>query len=169
MPKKLVATWQNKFNKQGLAQTTPDSSSNALGPHQQRALEHLHSRFFAADLGNKHGKPRLTSASQIVSPKASLTDVVKVLTRHRQCLIEQDGRWQRIVREDFSSPIARMWLFGIITSIELDMKWHIQNQAEAGGNPRHIGPARPHKPCWWNGSAASSAVTYWIAYNWQIF
>lgn len=128
---KLVATWRKTLSKQGLAQTIPDSDSNALGPHQKRALEHLHSRFFAADLANAHDKPRLPSASQIVSPKASLIDVVKVLTRHRQCLIEQDNGWQRIVREDFSSPIARMWLFGIITSIELDMKWHIQNQAEA--------------------------------------
>ncbi|MBV5337751.1 MAG: bifunctional (p)ppGpp synthetase/guanosine-3',5'-bis(diphosphate) 3'-pyrophosphohydrolase, partial [Deltaproteobacteria bacterium] len=58
-------------------------------------------------------------------------DVVKVLTRHRQCLVEQKNGWLRIVREDFSSPIARMWLFGIITSIELDMKWHIQKLTDA--------------------------------------
>lgn len=127
---RLVATWQKTFSKQCLAQAIPETASNDLGPHQQRAIEHLHSRFFAADLGKAHGKPRLPSASQIVSPNASLIDVVKVLTRHRQCLIEQDNGWKRIVREDFSSPIARMWLFGIITSIELDMKWHIQNQAD---------------------------------------
>lgn len=128
---KLIANWQRTFSKQGLIQATPDTDSGALGPHQQRAHEHLLRRFFAADLGNPHGEPRLPSASQIVQPEASLIDVVKVLTRHRQCLIDQENGWLRIVREDFSSPVARMWLFGIITSIELDMKWHIRNQTDA--------------------------------------
>lgn len=138
---KLLATWQKTFSKQGLAHADPDAGGNSLGPYQQRALEHLYRRFLAADLGNPHGRPSHPSASQIVCPEASLIDVVKILTRRRQCLIKNEDGWLKIVREDFSSPIARMWLFGIITSIELDMKWHIQNLAD-GEWPTALSPER---------------------------
>lgn len=123
---KLLEKWQKRFSKPGIMEAEPSEGSNAFGPNQNRVLDLLKSRFLAADLGSVYVKSRLPLPSQTVSPEASFIEVVKVLTRHRQCLVKTENGWLRIVREDFSSPIARMWLFGIITSIELDMKWHIR-------------------------------------------
>lgn len=139
---KLLATWQKKYSRQGLAQADSTSSSNSLGPHQRRILEYLHGRFCAADLGNAIVQPRHAIASQVVAAEASLIDVVKVLTRHRLCIITLETGWQRIVREDFGNPVARMWLFGIISAIELDMKWHIQNLASQGDWQTALTPER---------------------------
>lgn len=126
---KLLSTWQKTFSRRGLAQIDSASAANSLGPHQRRILKHLHGRFSAADLSNAIVQPRHAMGTQVVAAEAPLIEVVKVLTRHRQCIVRQEAGWERIVREDFGNPIARMWLFGIITAIELDMKWHIQKLA----------------------------------------
>lgn len=127
---KLLANWQKRFSKPGNMGAAPSDAIKSFGPNQNRALDHLKSRFLAADLGSVYARSRPPLPSQTVSPDASFIEVVKILTRHRQCLVETENGWLRIIREDFSSPIARMWLFGIITSIELDMKWHIRQGAD---------------------------------------
>ena len=65
------------------------------------------------------------SRGQIVSGDAPLSDVIRVLTRHESCFVELLGQVEGVIsRDDINSPIVRMWLFGIITIIEMSlMRW----------------------------------------------
>jgi len=59
---------------------------------------------------------------QILAADASLDDVVSVLTRFDYCFISvMDGIGGVITRGDIEKPVVRMWLFGIITSLEMNM------------------------------------------------
>jgi hypothetical protein len=51
--------------------------------------------------------------------------VIRVLTRHESCFVELLGQVEGVIsRDDINSPIVRMWLFGIITIIEMSlMRW----------------------------------------------
>ena len=59
---------------------------------------------------------------QVLAADASLDDVVSVLTRFDHCFISvMDGIAGVITRRDIEKPVVRMWLFGIITSLEMNM------------------------------------------------
>ncbi|MEE8311306.1 MAG: HD domain-containing protein [Candidatus Binatia bacterium] len=63
---------------------------------------------------------RVFSAGQIVSGPASLSDVILVLTRHDHCFVSLLGETTGVlVRDDINNPVVRMWLFGIITIVEM--------------------------------------------------
>lgn len=62
------------------------------------------------------------AAGQVVGADASFTDVIEVLTRHDWCFVNVLGDVSGAVgRADTQKPIVRMWLFGIITLIEMKM------------------------------------------------
>jgi hypothetical protein len=86
----------------------------------------------AADL--KRGKLekclRQFRKDQVLDGDASLSEVIHVLTRHNHCFVSLLGSVAgMITRSDIQKPIVRMWLFGIITLIEMNfverirMKW----------------------------------------------
>lgn len=57
---------------------------------------------------------------QILSSESSLTDVIQMLTRHNYCFIAMcDTVFGVIDRSDIQKPVVRMWLFGMITLIEM--------------------------------------------------
>ena len=125
---RLLERWRSRLEKEQVPTNQPPRPGAGL--HQRQILAHVLARFTASDLATprtecagKHSAQR-----QHLSPEASLIDVVQVLTRHRQCLVQdKDGHHSQIDREDFDHPVARMWLFGILTSIELDMRSHIRS------------------------------------------
>ena len=60
------------------------------------------------------------SAHQLLSADASLSDVIHVLTRHDSGFVTVLGGVDAVVtRADVQKPVARMWLFAMITIIEM--------------------------------------------------
>jgi hypothetical protein len=57
---------------------------------------------------------------QVLSGESTIADLIQVLTRHAYCFITVlDSVAGVIIRDDFNKPVARMWLFGIVTIIEM--------------------------------------------------
>jgi hypothetical protein len=57
---------------------------------------------------------------QMLDAQAALPDVIEVLTRHEYGFIRAQERVGAVLsRPDIQKPIARMWLFGMITVLEL--------------------------------------------------
>ncbi|MCP3664283.1 MAG: bifunctional (p)ppGpp synthetase/guanosine-3',5'-bis(diphosphate) 3'-pyrophosphohydrolase [Gammaproteobacteria bacterium] len=62
-------------------------------------------------------------SDQVVTGNATLADVIHVLTRHEQCFVSLSGEVVGVIdRDDINKPIVRMWLFGMITMIEMGIK-----------------------------------------------
>ncbi|MFZ4478271.1 MAG: HD domain-containing protein [Rhodoferax sp.] len=74
------------------------------------------------DLSESSGPARLRPirAGQVVAADAPLPDVIEVLNRQDVCLVEAFGEPGGIIgRGDMQKPQVRMWLFGIVTLIEM--------------------------------------------------
>ncbi len=85
-----------------------------------RTLEFIMTGYCAGNIACPMKTPDIPlSENQIVSPEAPLSLVVNELTYFDTCYVRTDGRiTHRIRRNDFNSPIAKMWLFGIIIVYE---------------------------------------------------
>jgi hypothetical protein len=71
---------------------------------------------------------RELKAGQMIAWNAPLSDVVEVLTRYENCFVSRDGKVEGVItRADIQKPIARMWLFGMITVVELFLTDHIRS------------------------------------------
>ena len=58
---------------------------------------------------------------QVLDGDASLSEVIHVLTLHNHCFVSLLGSVAGIItRSDIQKPIVRMWLFGIISLIEMN-------------------------------------------------
>jgi len=65
-------------------------------------------------------KVHLFRSGQVVQVGAPLFDVVEVLCRQDYCFVEVLGEVAGVItRGDIQKPVVRMWLFGIITMIEM--------------------------------------------------
>lgn len=65
---------------------------------------------------------RAFASGQVLAADASLDDVVTVLTRFEYCFVSvMDGIAGVISRKDIEKPVVRMWLFGLITILEINM------------------------------------------------
>ena len=63
---------------------------------------------------------RLFRQDQVLESEASLTDVVQVLTRHEYCFLSMNGTVFGVIdRSDIQKPMVRMWLFGMVTLLEM--------------------------------------------------
>ncbi len=63
---------------------------------------------------------RSFKSGQVLSGESTIADLIQVLTRHSYCFITVlDSVAGIIMREDFNKPVARMWLFGIVTIVEM--------------------------------------------------
>lgn len=72
---------------------------------------------------------RAFARGQVLSAKASLNDVVQVLTRYEYCFVSiLDGVAGVISRRDIEKPVVRMWLFGIVTIMEMNASEYIRTQ-----------------------------------------
>jgi len=70
--------------------------------------------------GDEPDRRRQIGGDQVVESDASLADVIEVLTRHDYCFVGSPGNLTGMIdRSDIQKPVARMWLFGIITLLEM--------------------------------------------------
>ena len=67
------------------------------------------------------------TVDQVVSGNTALPDVVHILTRHDFCFVSLLGEVTGLIRrDDINKPMVRMWLFGMITMIEMMLVQLIQ-------------------------------------------
>jgi len=60
--------------------------------------------------------------AQVLDGDASLSEVIRVLTRYDFCFVTAMGDVSGVItRGDMQQPVVRMWLFGIITLMELEL------------------------------------------------
>ncbi len=70
---------------------------------------------------------RRFARDQVVEAKAPLTEVVQVLTRHNHCFVSSFGSVTGVAtRADIQKPVGRMWLFGMITIVEMGLTERIR-------------------------------------------
>jgi hypothetical protein len=66
---------------------------------------------------------------QVVSGEAAFSEVVEVLSRHDHCFVSLlDDIAGVVTRADIQKPIVRMWLFGVITMIEMNLTERVREQ-----------------------------------------
>ena len=83
------------------------------------------------------------SPPQVLYARATLTDVVHVLTLHEWCFVRAMGEPAGVIgRHDMQKPIVRMWLFGIITLFEQEMAHLIKALWPGDGWAEFLSPAR---------------------------
>jgi hypothetical protein len=69
------------------------------------------------------------TVDQVISGDSTLSDVVHVLTRHDFCFVTKLGEVVGVIcRDDINKPVVRMWLFGLITMIEMRIVQVIQER-----------------------------------------
>jgi len=65
---------------------------------------------------------RRFAVNQVVTGSSTLADVIHVLTRNDYCFVALLGEVVGVIcRDDINKPMVRMWLFGIITMIEMTL------------------------------------------------
>jgi hypothetical protein len=78
----------------------------------------------AADLGDGECADYLRhfTVDQVLNGTATLSDVIHVLTRHDYCFVNMLGNVSGVIRrDDINKPMVRMWLFGIVTMVEMGL------------------------------------------------
>ncbi|WP_295878505.1 HD domain-containing protein [uncultured Thiohalocapsa sp.] len=89
---------------------------------------------------------RAFAPAQVLRADASLSEVVRVLTRYDFCFVTAMGDVAGVItRGDMQSPIVRMWLFGIITLIELELGERIRSRWADGSWTRLLSEGRLKK------------------------
>lgn len=69
------------------------------------------------------------TVDQVVGGRSTLADVIHILTRHDYCFVALLGEVAGLIcRDDINKPMVRMWLFGVITMIEMGLVQLIQQQ-----------------------------------------
>jgi hypothetical protein len=78
----------------------------------------------ASDLGSGECAEsfRHFTVDQVLNGTATLSDVIHVLTRHDYCFVNMLGNVAGVIsRDDINKPMVRMWLFGIVTMVEMGL------------------------------------------------
>ncbi len=81
------------------------------------------------DLQGANPAPRIRpiKSQQVLEMDSSLSDVIKVLTRFSYCFVALSGSVVAVIsRGDIDKPIVLMWLFGMITVLEMSIMDHIK-------------------------------------------
>jgi len=72
---------------------------------------------------------RQFKVDQVVPGDAPFVDVIHVLTRRDYCFVTVLGNVAGVIcRDDINKPMVRMWLFGIVTMIEMALVQLIQEE-----------------------------------------
>ena len=83
---------------------------------------------------------------QVLRGEAPLADVIQVLTRHDFCYVSLLGQVGGVVgREHLNGPIARMWLFGLLTLAEIGLTERIRRLWPGEAWHGHLSPTRLEK------------------------
>lgn len=85
----------------------------------------------------------LPPQDQRLNERDTLSTVVHVLTRHEMaCVMAHEQVVGQITRSELEKPIGRMWLFGMLTLIEMDFTARIRHRWPIGGWEALISPGR---------------------------
>jgi CBS domain-containing protein len=96
--------------------------------------------------GNCGECARRFGRDQVVYGDAYLSDVILVLTRHNHCFISVlDSVVGVVTRSDIEKPIVRMWLFGMITMVEMSLATTIRSKWPDDSWREHCPPGRLKK------------------------
>jgi hypothetical protein len=80
---------------------------------------------------------------QVISGTATFSDVIHVLTRHDYCFVTVLGNVGGVIsRDDINKPMMRMWLFGIVTMVEMGLVELIQERFPDGNWLQNLSPGR---------------------------
>lgn len=72
---------------------------------------------------------RAIGAGQLLEARSPLSEVVLALTRHDPCFVTLFGQVVGYVsRQEMQKPVVRMWLFGLITLIELEITERVRER-----------------------------------------
>jgi hypothetical protein len=83
---------------------------------------------------------------QVLNGTATFSDVIHVLTRHDYCFVTVLGNVSGVIsRDDINKPMMRMWLFGIVTMLEMGLVELIQERFPKGSWIEKIGEGRLQK------------------------
>lgn len=89
---------------------------------------------------------RMFRQGQVVPTDAPLADVFEVLSRHDFCFVQQFGEVVgAVTRGDMGKPVVRMWLFGILTIVEMALTERIRRGFPHGTWRAFLTPARQAK------------------------
>jgi hypothetical protein len=89
---------------------------------------------------------RAIPSDQIIASTAPLSDVILVLTHYDHCFITvMDAVAGVVARKDTEKPIVRMWLFGMITMMEMNMVSRIRARWPGESWTEFCGPKRLEK------------------------
>ena len=81
--------------------------------------------------------------AQVVTESSGLQEALEVLGHHDYCFISTLGTVDAFVgRSDVEKPPARMWLFGMITIIEMFVSRTVDAQFPDGSWREHVAPGR---------------------------
>ena len=79
--------------------------------------------------GAESGRLRAFGRDQLIDGDSSLSDVIHVLTRHDHCFVVMLGDVVGFIsRSDIQKPTVRMWLFGIVTLMEMEITAQVKNR-----------------------------------------
>jgi hypothetical protein len=82
----------------------------------------------------RHLTVRPFRVDQILDARAPLSDVAQALIRHDHCFVRAFGQIAGLIsREDMQKPVVRMWLFGIVTIVEMALTEEVRRQHVDGG------------------------------------
>ena len=81
------------------------------------------------DLEMDSGRLRAFGRDQLIDGDTSLSDVIHVLTRHDHCFVMMLGDVMGFIsRSDIQKPVVRMWLFGIVTLMEMEITEQVKHR-----------------------------------------
>ena len=89
----------------------------------------------ASDLGDGECAEcfRHFTVDQVLNGTATFSDVIHVLTRHDYCFVNLLGSVAGVIsRDDINKPMVRMWLFGIVTMVEMGLVQLIHERFSGG-------------------------------------
>ncbi len=83
---------------------------------------------------------------QVLNGTATFSDVIHVLTRHDYCFVNLLGSVAGIIcRDDINKPMVRMWLFGIVTMVEMGLVQLIHERFPGGRWEERVSAGRLQK------------------------
>jgi hypothetical protein len=98
------------------------------------------------DLGDCGSNMRAFAKDQVIEGTAPLVEVIQILTRHKHCFLSLLGSVMGVAtRADIQKPVGRMWLFGMITIIEMNLTRRLRLAWPEGSWAGLISPARLEK------------------------
>ena len=95
------------------------------------------------DSGECGSNMRAFARDHVVELTAPLAEVVQVLTRHNHCFLSLLGSVTAVAtRADIQKPVGRMWLFGMITIVEMTLTERLRRAWPGNTWTRLISPGR---------------------------